>query len=211
MEQIPDKLFITGTDTDVGKTVLAATLCRGLGAGYWKPVQAGRQPMTDTEQVKHWTGHPDSFFYPETHCLDLPMSPHAAAEEEGIEISLDDFILPDFTQKRLIVEGAGGVMVPLNRQYMIPDLMNKLGLPVLLVARSGLGTINHTMMSILTLKHYGVDLWGVVLNGPRHPSNEDAIRHFGYIKNLYSFPQLGSVTQESLESAFINTFMHHAP
>jgi dethiobiotin synthetase/malonyl-CoA O-methyltransferase len=101
-------------------------------------------------------------------------------------------------------------MVPLNRQFLIPDLMKRLGFPVLLVARSGLGTINHTMMSIMTLNHYRIDLWGVVLNGPFHPSNEDAIRHFGPVKNLYSFPQLGSVTPKSLESAFLKTFNHHA-
>lgn len=204
--KIPDKLFVTGTDTDVGKTVVSAALCKGLKAGYWKPVQAGREPATDTERVKMMTSHDNTFFYRERYCLKLPMSPHAASEKEDIKIELEDFNLPEYQQEKLIVEGAGGIMVPINRKHMILDMIKLLDLPVLLVARSGLGTINHTLLSIEILKRNDVKLWGVVLNGPKHLSNEDAIRFFGGVKNLFSLPRLQLLTPESLQTAFIKTF-----
>ncbi|MEX2600716.1 MAG: dethiobiotin synthase [Balneolaceae bacterium] len=202
----PPAFVVSGTDTDVGKTVISALLCKGLNAGYWKPVQAGVEPSTDTKSVQEWSGLPTSYFYPETYKLKAPMSPHAAAEREGIEISLQKFRLPGYTQNHLIVEGAGGLAVPLNREEYITDLIRHLGLPVLLVARSGLGTINHTLLSLEHLKHLKIPLLGVVLNGPRNPSNEDAIRHFGKIDHLYSVEPLSELTPASLKQYFQRIF-----
>lgn len=203
---IPPAFVVSGTDTDVGKTVVSALLCKGLNAGYWKPVQAGIEPTTDTKSVQEWTGLPGSHFYPETYRLKAPMSPHAAAEREGIEISLQKFRLPDFTQNHLVVEGAGGLAVPLNRNEYITDLILYLGLPVLLVARSGLGTINHTLLSLEHLNRLGIRLMGVILNGPANPSNVDAIRHFGKVDHLYSLEPVDQLTPKSLAQHFQRIF-----
>jgi dethiobiotin synthetase len=206
MIHIPDHLFVTGTDTEVGKTVVCASLVAGLKTDYWKPVQAGTEPMTDTERVRKWTHRPDHCFHPESYRLKLPMSPHAAAADEGITITMDSFNMPDSSGNRMIVEGAGGLLVPVNDDKMILDLILHLKLPVLLVARSGLGTINHTLLSLKALRDYGADIWGVVLNGPFHRSNEEAIRFYGGIEQLFSFPQLEKITPKTLTKAFHLTF-----
>src|SRR5690625_149482 len=211
MTEFPRQIFVTGTDTGVGKTVISAILCAGLDASYWKPIQAGRDPRTDTEQIRRWTGLHGERFHPERYNLGLPMSPHAAAEAEGIEILLEDFQLPKHTAPHLVVEGAGGLLVPINRSETILELIRRLELPVLLVARSGLGTINHTLMSIRILESSGVDLWGVVLNGEKHPSNEDAIRHFGKVPRLFSATPMKRITFNSLRAAFKETFSQLVP
>lgn len=206
MMDIPKELFVTGTDTEIGKTVLSATLCRGLNAGYWKPVQSGLEPATDRDSVARWTGLDPTHFYPETYRLTEPMSPHASAEIDGVEIEMEAFSLPDYRQSHLIVEGAGGLLVPLNREKMIIDLMVQLDLPVLLVARSSLGTLNHTLMSLEIMRDRGLTVWGVVLNGPRHPSNEEAILHYGRPNHLFRSLPLESLTPESLHDHYNQTF-----
>ncbi|MEX1011296.1 MAG: dethiobiotin synthase [Balneolaceae bacterium] len=205
----PERIFVTGTDTDVGKSVVSSLLCRGLGAYYWKPVQAGTEPATDSERVAKWAGLKENRLFPETYCLHEPMSPHAAAELEGIEIELSHFNMPTHPpETRLVVEGAGGLLVPLNRREYIIDLMKKLDIPVLLVGRSGLGTINHTLLSIMAIREAGLKLHGVVLNGDYHSSNMDAIRHFGSVKRVYSLPLLRFLKPDHLENAFNQTFFH---
>jgi len=207
---IPRRIFVTGTDTGIGKTLVSASFCAGAGAGYWKPIQAGTEPCTDREQVQMWSGLPDSYFYPERHLLRLPASPHTAADAENIDILLEDFNLPEVNQHRLVVEGAGGLMVPINRKELMLDLIVKFDLPVLLVARPGLGTINHTLMSIKVLRDREVRIWGVVLSGPRHRPNEEAIRHFGDPEFLFSLPHIDNPGPENLKSAFERTFLQHA-
>lgn len=211
MIEFPEKIFVTGTDTDVGKTVVSATLCKGLGAGYWKPIQAGRDPLTDTERVKRWTGHSADYFYPEAYSLEEPMSPHAAADLEEVEIRMDRFEIPEQRQKHLIVEGAGGLIVPINWNETVLDLIVRLNLPVLLVGRSGLGTLNHTLMSLEVLGTRGITPWGVVLNGPPHRSNDETIRHFGQVERLFTFPKIPTLSPDSLEQQFEQTFLTHAP
>ena len=206
----PDTLFVTGTDTDVGKTVLCAALCAGLDSCYWKPVQAGTEPMTDSERVRLWSGLPATRIFQERYILREPMSPHAAADLEDVEISLDDFETPDTAGRPLIVEGAGGLIVPINWRETVLDLMVRFRMPVLLVARSGLGTLNHTLLSIRALRDAGLEIWGVVLNGPSHPSNEETIRHFGRIERLFSFPPLETVEAETLKQQFHKSFFGHA-
>ena len=141
------RLFVTGIGTEVGKTVIAAILTEALEADYWKPVQAGDLDYSDTHKVRDLVSHDKSVFHPETHALHHPMSPHAAAERDGVEISLDDFQLPQ-TENNLIVEGAGGLMVPLNSKDCIIDLIEKLDIEVVLVSRNYLGSINHTLLSV---------------------------------------------------------------
>lgn len=205
--QIPKQLFVTGTDTEIGKTVISATLCRGLNADYWKPVQAGTDPQTDSEAVATWAGMQSNRIHPETYRLQEPMSPHASARLQGLEIGMDAFSLPVGPQSPIIVEGAGGVLVPLNREKMMLDLMVQLDLPVLLVGRSTLGTLNHTLMSLDVMRSRGLAIWGVVLNGPHHPSNEEAILHFGKPNHLFRSLPLDEISPATLQDHFNQTFL----
>lgn len=196
-------VFVTGTDTDVGKTVVSAALTLGFGAYYWKPVQAGTAPSTDTRDVRAWTALPDEHFVPEAYCLREPMSPHAAAELEGVDIDLDRILatpLPD--DGPIVVEGAGGLMVPLSSRAMIVDLIEGLGLPVVLVARTGLGTLNHTLLSISELRRRSIPLLGVVLNGEEHESNRRAIEAYGGVRVSGRVPRLETLDPASLRRAF---------
>lgn len=196
-------LFVTGTDTDVGKTVVAAALVVGLDAYYWKPIQAGLTPSTDTRDVRAWTGLPDVRFLPEAYRLREPMSPHAAAEIEGVELELGRIVRAELpTDRSVIVEGAGGLMVPINRDALMVDLIGQLAMPVVLVARTGLGTLNHTLLSVSELKRRSIPLLGVVLNGAEHESNRKAIEEYGDVRVLGRVPRLESIDTESLRRAF---------
>lgn len=166
---------MTGTDTGVGKTVVSAALALKWKAAYWKPVQSGL--LTDSEWVRQTAGVE---VLPETYRLKAPLSPHAAAKEEGVSISLEDFKLPK--NRPLVVEGAGGVLVPLNENTLMIDLIKKFSLPVLVVARSSLGTINHTLLTLSILRERGVPILGVALNGPQNLVNREAIEHYGQVK-----------------------------
>jgi dethiobiotin synthetase len=196
-------VFVTGTDTDVGKTVVAATLTLGLDAYYWKPIQAGLAPSTDTECVRRWTGLPGERFLAETYRLREPMSPHAAAEMEGVKIEMDRVIATTLPSDRpVVVEGAGGLMVPLSPDALMIDLAERLGLPIVLVARSGLGTLNHTLLSISELRRRSMPLIGVVLNGEEHESNRKAIEDYGSVRVLGRVPPLSVIDSASLHRAF---------
>lgn len=197
----PRQLFVTGTDTGIGKTVISAILLAGLKGTYWKPVQSGLEDITDTEWIRQMTGLPESHFCEETYRLKLPVSPHASAAAEGIRIDLESFQSPDF-KGHLIVEGAGGIMVPLNEHHLMLDLMKKLGIPVLLVARTELGTINHTLLSLEQLNRHKLEVFGVVLNGPRNQSNREAIEHFGNINVVAEIEPLLDINPETFRKAF---------
>jgi dethiobiotin synthase len=175
-------IFVTGTDTDVGKTIICALLCRALQAGYWKPIQSGTLDSSDTMLVNRLTDFPASHFYPETYRLTEPLSPHASAALDNVHIELGAFSLPSYSQSTLIVEGAGGVMVPINEQHFVADIITHLNLPTLVVARSALGTINHTLLTLQALRARGVHVLGVILNGPANPGNVAAIEKYGDIK-----------------------------
>lgn len=168
------KWFVTGIGTEVGKTVASAVLVQALGADYWKPVQAGDLDYTDSHKIGEWApGH--GIIHPERYRLNHPMSPHAAANLDGISIQLSDFELPD-TDNHLIVEGAGGLMVPLNNQGdMMVDLIKRLGIPAVLVSRNYLGSINHTLLSIELLRNKGVEMAGILFNGQENKSTEEVI------------------------------------
>lgn len=202
---IPKKFFISGTDTDVGKTMVSAILALGLRATYWKPVQCGNEPCSDSQWLNS-VGVKEAKIIPERYKLKNPLSPHRAAELEGVSISLDDFELPKVNTEYLIVEGAGGLMVPLNSKDLVIDLVAKLQLPLLLVARSGLGTINHTVLSIMALQQKNIPLIGVVMNGEPNPANKAAIEHYGRTKVLAEIPPIAKINQETLLHAFESSF-----
>ncbi|MFZ5571405.1 MAG: dethiobiotin synthase [Thermodesulfobacteriota bacterium] len=199
----PEKLFVAGTDTGVGKTLVCAVLTAGLRADYWKPVQSGLDEPTDTEWVYRHTGLGKDHFHPETYRLTRPLSPHAAAEQDGIRIRLNRFRLPRVQPGRsLVVEGAGGVMAPLNRTRFMLDLMKRLELPILLTARSTLGTINHTLLSLEQLRRHGLAILGVVMNGPRNEVNRKALEHYGKTRVLAEIEPLPRIDASTLTAEF---------
>lgn len=185
------KLFVAGTDTGVGKTLISAALTLKYQATYWKPIQAGLP--TDTDWVKAHTGCQT---LPEAYRLLAPLSPHAAAKREGISISLSKIVCPAIDP--LIIEGAGGVLVPLNEKELMIDLIEQLNVPVLIVARSTLGTLNHTLMTLSQLRLRQIPIAGVVLNGPKNPENKAAIEHFGRVRVIAEIEPLARLEQEIL-------------
>ncbi len=166
--------FVSGIGTEIGKTVASAILVEALNADYWKPVQAGDLDYTDTDKVKEWVSHSHFRSHPERFRLQTPASPHAAAAIDGVDIQLDNFKLPE-TSRPLIVEGAGGLMVPLNDRDCMIDLMLALGLPVILVSRHYLGSINHSLLSVLALQARGLRIAGILFNGDPVPTTEKII------------------------------------
>ncbi len=203
----PPGLFVTGTDTGIGKTLVSAILMSGLNARYWKPVQSGLTDITDTEWVQTHTGLDASRFFKESYRLKEPLSPHTSAALEGIHIDLERFIIPEtYEGEILIIEGAGGIMVPLNEKKLMIDLMKRCNAPVILVARSGLGTINHTLLSINQLRQKDIEIFGVVMNGPKNKDNRDAIEHFSGVKVIAEIEPMDSITPETLKQCFIRYF-----
>lgn len=183
------KIFITGIGTDVGKTVVSAILAEALQADYWKPVQAGNLEDTDSDFVRRMISNSLSIVHPETFRLTKPMSPHAAAKIDGVKIRLKDFVLPD-TKNMLLIEGAGGLMVPLNDKRLVIDLIEKLNAEVIIVIKNYLGSINHSLLSIEALKRKNLKVRGLIFNGePNKASEEIILRHSG-------LPLLGSILQE---------------
>lgn len=186
-------VFVTGTDTGIGKTLVSAVLVRSWGAEYWKPAQTGlAEEAGDTETVSALTG---CITHEPRHALQAPLSPEAAASLEGAAITLADFALPN-TPGPIVVEGAGGVMVPLNARHDYTDLLAALGLPAVLVARSTLGTINHTLLSLAALRRRGIPVLGVVLNGPPNPGNRAAIERHGRVRVIAEIAPLPSVNAD---------------
>lgn len=203
----PPAFFVTGTDTGIGKTVVSALLTAGLNAAYWKPIQSGLEEQTDTEYVRDKTGRSPDHFITEQYRLQTPMSPHASADIDGVEIRLEEFNLPDFSGfDHLIVEGAGGLMVPINDQAMIIDLIKRLNLPVLLVARSGLGTLNHTFLSLDQLQRYEIPCLGVILNGEKHESNRRTIENYGKVPVLAELEPMQRIDKDRLKREFHRLF-----
>ncbi|MCP4123583.1 MAG: dethiobiotin synthase [Bacteroidetes bacterium] len=178
--------FITGIGTDVGKTVVSAVFREAFGADYWKPVQAGIDDGTDCETIVEQDSGSGKV-HPETYRLKTPMSPHAAAAREGVEIDLGKFRIPD-TENDLIVEGAGGLLVPLNGKETILDLIVKLQLPVVLVSRHYLGSINHTLLSIEMLRSRNVPIDLLVFIG-EHPETESIIQEMSGIERIFKIPE----------------------
>ncbi len=192
-------LVVTGTDTDVGKTVVAAGIAAALGAAYWKPVQAGTDPGTDSATVAALGVRE---LIPEAFRLALPASPHLAAESEGLAIDPARLALPA-SPRPLVVEGAGGVMVPIRRDpvWLYLDQFAAWRAPVLLVARTRLGTINHSLLSIAALRSRGVPIAGIVFSGEANPDNERVIPVLGQVRCFGRIPVLDPLDAGTLAAA----------
>lgn len=200
------KIFVTGTDTNVGKTVICSWLCQQLNYAYWKPIQTGAIEGTDSEFILK--SNLSSKLYAEKYIFDEPVSPHLAATLNNGEINIQNIHLPD--TDNLIIEGAGGVFVPLNNQDLMIDLMAKFKTPVILVARSSLGAINHTLLSIYALNSRHIPILGVILNNyiadsDLHLKNKEAIEHYGQVAVLACFPHLDNFSCEKIKKINISS------
>jgi dethiobiotin synthetase len=195
------RLVICGTDTDVGKTVVSALVVQGLGARYWKPVQSGLEGGGDSGRVRALLDLDGERLLPEAYRLEAPVSPHWAAERMGLTIEPERLALPDSRDwpGPLVVETAGGVLVPLRRDWLQIDQLAVWGLPVLLVARSGLGTLNHTLLSLEALRRRGLEVLGLVLNGPPHPDNPRTLEQMGGVPVLAELPPLDPLHATALQ------------
>jgi len=191
------RLVVCGTDTDVGKTVVSALLVEGLGARYWKPVQSGLEGGSDSERVQRLLELPAERLLPEAYRLSAPVSPHWAAERDGVVIDPERLALPE-GEEPLVVECAGGLLVPLRRDWLQIDQILRWKLPVVLVARSGLGTLNHTLLSLEALRQRRIPVLGLVLNGPLHPDNPRTLTQLGGVPVLAELPPLEPLDREGL-------------
>lgn len=194
--------FVTGTDTDVGKTVVSAWLLTHLDAlhldaCYWKPVQAGAEPETDAAIVRRLAEVSEGRILPEAYLLPEAIAPHEAARRADIRIDMAKLDAPRL-DRPLVVEGAGGMLVPLTDESFVIDLAAELYLPVILVARSTLGTINHTLLSLEALRRRGLPLAGIVISGPETPHNRAAIERYGQVDVIAEIPWLPALTRASL-------------
>jgi dethiobiotin synthetase len=195
------RIVVTGTDTDIGKTVFCAGLTRLLDGVYWKPVQAGLDGETDTDTVRRLSELDQSRFLTEGWRLKLAASPHLAAEREGIDIDPGSLSLPA-QDHPLIIEGAGGLMVPLTRRELYIDVFARWKAPVVLCARTSLGTLNHTLLSLEALERRAIPVLGIALIGDLHADNARTLAEFGGVPVLGRLPKLDPLTPESLRSAF---------
>ena len=196
------RIVVTGTDTDIGKTVFAAGLAQMLGARYWKPVQAGVDALGagDSETVAALAG---TEIVPEAYRLKLAASPHQAAAEEGIAIDPDELVPPE---SPVVIEGAGGLMVPLTRGTLFIDVFARWRLPVILCARTRLGTINHTLLSLEAIRTRNIPLLGVAFIGDANPESEAIIAEIGKVKRLGRLPVIDPLTPERLKASFAENF-----
>lgn len=196
---------ITGTSTDVGKTVFAAALTQALNGCYWKPVQAGLEGGTDAQRVAGLTGLTTDRILTEAWVLETPASPHYAAFIDGVTIDADALNVPP-CDRPLVIEGAGGALVPLNDNVLFADVFAQWGLPVVVCASTALGTINHSLLTLEALRSRGVVLLGMAFIGEANTSSEDAIVHFGKVRRLGRLPWLDPLTPASLRSGFAANF-----
>lgn len=193
-------LFVTGIGTGIGKTIVSAVLVEKLKADYWKPVQSGDLDNSDTLKVKSLVSNDRSVFHPETYRLTEPYSPHKSADIDGIVIQSDKFVQPK-TDNTLIIEGAGGLMVPLNAHFLMIDLIKQLNADTILVSQNYLGSINHTLLSAAILKQYGIIIKGIIFNGKTESYSESYILQYTGIKLLGRLPEFGEVDKQAVIEA----------
>lgn len=194
-------VIVAGIGTGVGKTVVSALLCQALGADYWKPIQAGDLERSDSKEVKNLVTDPSFVVHSEQHRLATPASPHAAARRENVQICLSDFVVPK-SPRRIVVELAGGLMVPLNQEELMVDVAASIGFPVVLVANYYLGSINHTLLSLELIKSSGLPFAGIVFNGMTNKESREVICRYGDLSPLADVPHVSPLTSMFIE--------HHA-
>ncbi len=203
----PQRMFVTGTDTGVGKTLVSGMLAARIDAAYWKPIQTGAVEETDSSWIARICGLPRERLFPEEYLFADPVSPHLAAYREGKRIEISRVFWPE-SEFPVLAEGAGGLMVPLNQEEYMIDLMSYLNAPVLVVARSGLGTINHTLLTVDRLRSSGLRVFGVVLNGVRNRDNREAIEKMGRVKVLAEVDYLPELSAKHVREAGEKSFDH---
>ena len=193
-------LFVTGIGTGIGKTIVSAVLVEKLKADYWKPVQSGDLDKSDSLSIQNLVSNTVTKIHTESYRLTQPFSPHKSAAIDGITIDPDSINLPK-TSNALIVEGAGGLMVPLNNKFLIIDLIKKLGIEVVLVSQNYLGSINHTLLSIYALKNYGIPIRGIVFNGIKDIYSKDFILQNSGLELLGHIPDYNVVDKKAIIDA----------
>ncbi|MDP9081527.1 MAG: dethiobiotin synthase [Bacteroidota bacterium] len=193
-------IFITGIGTEIGKTIVSAALVEKLGADYWKPVQSGDLDNSDTMKVRNLVTNTTSVFHPETYRLTQPFSPHKSAAIDGISIDKNKFVAPE-TNNTLVIEGAGGLMVPLNDKFLMIDLIRQLNAEVILVTKNYLGSINHTLLSIDALKHRHIPVKGIIFNGVKDIYSKEYILKYTGIELLGHIPEYNLIDKKAIIDA----------
>ena len=194
------KYFVTGIGTEIGKTIISAILVEKLKADYWKPIQSGELESSDTIKVSHLICNSISKFHPEAYQLTQPFSPHYSAKLDGVSVSLAEINLPETTQN-LIIEGAGGLLVPINDKDLMIDLIQKLNIEVILVSKNYLGSINHTLLSVEALKSRGIAIKGIIFNGTKNQSTEEIITSLTGLAVIGRVPEMEIIDKESIKKA----------
>lgn len=197
-------IFVTGTDTNVGKTLVSGLITKAINGTYFKPIQSGNEEGCDKKFVKETFALDASQVLPSIYEFKAPFSPNQASELEGITIDKSKLTLPE-NHKALVVEGAGGIMVPLTQDLLLIEVIKKFNLPAVVVARSALGTINHTLMTLQILKQYQIPLLGLVINGDLRPKNVRDIVQFSGAKVLMELPWFDKIDLKTL-APYINQF-----
>jgi dethiobiotin synthetase len=200
------RIVVAGTDTGIGKTVFAAGLADFLGAHYWKPIQAGLEGESDSQTVVRLGGLSDDRIVPERYRLQTPASPHHAAAIDGVCIAVDKLDVPDTGGRALVIEGSGGLLVPFDRTTLYIDVFARWRIPVVLCARTALGTINHSLLSIEALRHRKLDLLGIAFIGESNPESERVICEMGRVRRLGRLPRLSPLSRSMLRAAFEASF-----
>jgi len=190
------KFFITGIGTDIGKTVVSAIIVEKLKADYWKPVQSGELDNSDTMKVKALISNSESVFHPEAYRLNTPLSPHHSAKIDGIRIDPSQIVLPKTSNECLIIEGAGGLMVPLSDEYLVIDLASDLKAEIILVSKAYLGSINHTLLSLEVIKQRNLPLRGIIFNGNPNPESEEVILKYSGVKCIGRTPEAAKLDRK---------------
>ena len=197
MSAFTKRIIICGTDTDVGNPIVSTFFVQGLTGTYWIPIQSGTEEGTDTKTVCKILNLESNRHLSERYKFKAPVSPHWAAEKESKFIEPNNLNLPEL-DKLIIIETAGGLMVPLNRNWLQIDQLKVWGAPIILVARTGLGTLNHTLLSLEALKNRNINILGIVLNGPPHDDNPKTLEQFGDTKILARLPIFEEVSAKAL-------------
>jgi dethiobiotin synthetase len=200
------RIVVAGTDTEIGKSVFSAGLADFLGANYWKPIQAGLGGETDSQLVARLGDLSDDRIVPERYRLETPASPYHAAAIDGVHIDAESLDVPDTGERPLVIEGAGGLMVPLSRSTLYIDIFARWQLPVVLCARTELGTINHSLLSIAALRNRTIEILGIAFIGERNSESESAICEIGRVRWLGRLPRLSPLTANTLRAAFNTSF-----
>lgn len=191
------RYFVSGIGTDVGKTIVSAIVTEALNADYWKPIQAGDLHNTDSMKVQSLISNTKTVIHPELFRLSQASSPHAAAKADSVEIHMRDFHLPE-TSNILVIEGAGGLMVPINDEHLVIDLIEKWDAEVILVSKNYLGSINHTLLSVEVLQSRDISIAGIVFNGNPVPSTEEYILNYTGLKRLLSVSEEPAIDKKTI-------------